>query len=92
MTETKYPESGRMLAVSDKHKLISEFLDFASEHDWSLGRTVNGDTAFGSGVWTQEINAPQLNRLLASFFSIDLNKVETERREMLASYQEVIET
>lgn len=74
MDENRYPECAKMLAVQDKADVLSEFLDWLESADLTIC------TYWGEYVSTRRTKG----QLLADFFGIDLNKVESEKLVMLA--------
>jgi hypothetical protein len=72
--ESKYPECDKLAAVAKKSQLCGEFLDWLREQGWDLVEEV--EEHYYPVRKTNE-------QLLAGFFKIDLNKVETERRALL---------
>ena len=91
--EIDYPEHARMRAVLDKSRLLGEFLDWLKqEHGVTLCRWqdfVRHSPELGDytpeGYY--EIRE-SFEKLLASFFEIDLDKIETEKQAMLESIRE----
>ena len=81
MSETiQYPECEKMKAVEKESRIISSFLDWLSEKDIALCKLEpTGDIRkeFFMISTTHE-------RLLAEHFNIDLDRVEKERRAILA--------
>lgn len=67
------PELDRQKAVMDKATLIGEFLEWLSSQAITI-EAADGRTISDAG-W---------NALLAAFFGIDLDKIEAERRAVLA--------
>jgi hypothetical protein len=76
-----YPECEKLLAVKDKSQLVGEFLEWASGKNMVLCARPKGDDEEYYPVMQS------WEKLLADFFGIDLNKVESERRAMLADLQ-----
>jgi hypothetical protein len=88
MTSTPTPEFDKMTAVADQSQLIGEFLDWASQRGYEFGREVEGgNDPFAPATWFQPAGQPRIQKLLAEFFSIDLDKVEAERRTVLQQYR-----
>ena len=93
----KTPECDKLKAVSGSSQDIGEFLDWLTgekgltvcnehEHDeWCEGE----DEIIMCGTQSKEYTPAMLNieKLLAEYFEIDLNKVEKERRAILAELQ-----
>lgn len=76
----EYPECEKLAEKAKESAVISNFLEWLEENDISLVRDWEGYQ--GVGVTTSEYN-----QLLARYYDIDLNKVEDERRDILASLQ-----
>jgi hypothetical protein len=74
------PECERLFAVEDESNKIGEFLDWLDTQEISLGVWVQGDL--------QPARIPY-EKLLAKYFSIDLGKVEKERRALLNCLREL---
>lgn len=74
-TKDRYPECSRLVSVSDESQVIGEFLE------WLQARyqlcTLDHYDYF-------QPQYPNINQLLADYYGIDLDKVESERRAMLA--------
>ncbi len=74
----KMPECEKMLAIKDKSQAIGEFLDWLAESEHiHLCEWFGDDDYLG---YARE----RTETLLAKFFGIDQDKVEQERRNMLA--------
>jgi len=71
----KYPECEKLAAVHEKSQTIGAFLEWLETKDISLMLWCPGDN----------FRRPHMSieKMLAEFFEIDLNKVEEERRAML---------
>lgn len=79
-TEDKYPECTKMDQVSDESQRIGEFIEWLQEKGYILARyeEVEGYSN------PQLIPSPApIERLLADYFGIDLDKVDQEQREIL---------
>lgn len=72
----KYPECEKMQAIKDKSQAIGEFIEWLGINGMFIG-----DYDEGGYPTTALLNTEQL---LAKYFKIDLNKVEKEKRRMLA--------
>lgn len=79
MSTTTYPEHDKLAEVSDNSQAIGEFLDEGSYvlAEW---KTFDDDD---SGPQLVPVSEP-IERILAKHFGIDLNKLENEKREILA--------
>lgn len=86
MSEPKYPELDKMLAVRDKSRLLSEFLDWLASEGIALCE-LNTERRGGEFERIQE----GYEKLLARFFEIDLDKIEEERRALLDSLRQKAE-
>lgn len=63
-------------AIEDGAHRIGEFLDWLSEQGYHLGRYSEGGRAYDA--------SPSPQNLVAGFYRIDLDKIEAERRALLA--------
>ena len=79
-----YPECEKLKAVSDKSQVVGEFLEWLQyEKEFMIAKHVENEDEDGADYLApMHINT---ERLLAEFFDIDMDKVETERRAMLES-------
>lgn len=101
MSKSTYPptpELDKMKAVHDKSQAIGEFLDWVlqekktflateHEHDGKCGfisRMGRGELCHSREGDLLRLHY-SIEKLLAEFFEIDLNKVESERRAILQS-------
>ena len=85
---SKYPECEKLSQVRDKSQVIGEFLDWlVCEKEISLVRFTDRDTDDPDDPGYEFINT-SIERLLAEFFEIDLNKVEKEKCTMLGELRE----
>lgn len=92
-TGSEYPEHDRLKAVSEYSQQIGQFLDWlkservflSREHHHSDDCFEDGikDCGFSVGDLAQDYE--RIEDRLARYFEIDLKKIETEKREMLAS-------
>lgn len=69
---TNYPEHDKLYAIHNQSQIIGEFLTWLNSQGYSI--EFEG----------MEIGELSFNGLLAEFFEIDLKKIETEKREILA--------
>ena len=77
----KYTECDKMLKVRDQSQTIGEFLDWVqNEKGYTLCER-NEDRSFDQTYFPARFS---MESILAEFFGINLNKVEKERRAMLA--------
>ena len=79
----KYPECDKMIAVSKESHAIGNFLEWLNEQkivlaEYGTERGYRG-TLFHTHV--------SIEKLLAQYFEIDLDKVENERRRMLKDFR-----
>lgn len=72
--EEDYPEHVKMMAVRDQSQAIGEFLDNSR---YVLAVPDRHDRLQG-------VSTP-INQILANYFGIDLDKIEEEKRAMIAS-------
>jgi len=89
-----YPECDKLLAVKDQSQAIGGFLEWLNGEGIVLARPhVHGaECTDDNGYYSCQYQDDQLvpiygpvDGLLAQHFGIDMNKVEKERREMLAA-------
>ena len=74
----KTPELDKMSIVQDKSQAIGQFIEWLGERDPQLYLCECAKEEEGFfPVY------PSIEKLLAEYFEIDLNKVEKERRELL---------
>lgn len=72
------PESARLASISSQSQPIGEFLDWlAMETEYHLA-------VYDDESGTFRASHPPIQRLLARYFGIDLERVERERRRLLA--------
>ncbi len=80
------PECEKLLKVSKESNVIGEFLDWMESEKklvfakWGMVKPEYSDGFEREGLLPEHINK---EKLLADFYKIDLNKVETERRALL---------
>lgn len=78
---SEYPECEKLLAVSKESNSIGQFLDWLTgEKGFELGKYPEDTDHLVPAVYNIE-------KLLAEYFDIDLDKVEEERLSILASLQ-----
>lgn len=94
--KSKYPECDKLRSVAPVSNEIGSFLDWLrDEYAVVLGKWVAEEDRFGRVKRDRDgdalhVLAPApfgLERLLAEYFEIDLDKVETERRQILEDLQ-----
>lgn len=73
ITEDKFPEHTKLKAIADQSQIIGEFLD---NSEYVLA-------TYDSDYGLQPVGKP-LDRILAEYFDINLDTIETEKRQMLA--------
>jgi hypothetical protein len=79
----KYPECDKMIAVSKESQAIGNFLEWLGEQGILLAE-------YGTERYHRDQLMPKhisIEKLLAEYFEIDLDKVETERRAMLDDFR-----
>lgn len=88
--DVETPECDRMLAVRDKSQAIGEFLEWAADGGYSIGKVTRGRNWAGQIVPGHfvTIEATSIKQLLAEFFSIDLELVEREKLALLAEIRD----
>ena len=95
MPEQEYPEHQKLKAVKSRSQAIGEFLDWlsnekdtvmASRHEHSEGcLDEDGRIRCGCGRGDYLPTRATIQSLLAEFFEIDEEKLETEKLAMLAT-------
>mgnify|MGYP001606688616 CR=1 FL=1 len=82
MKQTKiYPECEKMLAVNDKSQTIGEFLDWLGTiKNYTICQFTTDDDESGEEFIPV---CESIEKLLAQYFEVDLNKIEKEKRDML---------
>jgi hypothetical protein len=99
MSEEKYPELVKVERIKDKSQPVGEFLEWlttergiilAKYHEHSKDCHMGGEDEDEDIVYTCGYEQSDLQhcyigieKLLAEFFNIDLDKVEKERRQLL---------
>lgn len=85
-----YPEHEKLAAVKDESQAIGEFLEeWCQSRRMALCELVDSGRRRGFGATEpvlEYVPVPDLQRLLAEFFDIDLRELEREKRAMLAAY------
>jgi len=71
---SEYPECEKLHKVKDQSFIIGQFLEWLQE-DYAVARW-DGNDLFP--------DHPGIEKLIAEYFNIDLNKVEKEKQEILA--------
>jgi hypothetical protein len=74
-----YPEHEKLAAISDKSQEIGAFLEWLQEQGWLL--------ALYHGDHLRPVHKP-ITSLLASYFEIDEDALEREKRQMLDALRE----
>ena len=81
----EYPEHEKLQLVADKSQTIAEFLDFGlKSQGLYLCKSIENENNF------EEIFIPEkrsIEHILATYFEIDLVKLEEEKRAMLKEYK-----
>ncbi len=83
----KTPELDKMSAVKDQSQVIGAFLDQLSSEGICLAQY--GEPQRRGGECELIPLGQSIEKTLANYFDIDLNKVEKERRAILAHIQAV---
>lgn len=82
----EYPEHEKLSCVSDKSQTIGLFLD------WLLNEQPYHLAVYDDDYYDGHVLFPardSINELLARYFDIDLQRLEMEKREMLAFQREL---
>ena len=77
----KTPELDKMSAVKNESQIIGAFLDQLSQDGICLAKWAEGETRHDDDVLVPICQT--IEQTLASYFDINLNKVEKERRAIL---------
>jgi hypothetical protein len=80
-----YSECDRLVAVAPESHKLGEFLDWLNEQGIHLASYEEFGGCEDAMLVTR---TESYERLLARYFNIDLDKVETERRALLKALQE----
>lgn len=87
-TTRQYAEHERLALIKDKSQAIGEFLEWLRNEQVRFARHHEHDEScdFGCSDWLEshEYAYMPVENLLAKYFGIDLNKLEQEKRQMLA--------
>lgn len=84
--EDKYPECEKLAAVKEKSQAIGEFMDSLSTQGLYLCQAFTPEEMGVDCGELEEVYMPSnmpIEKVLAGYFGIDMNKVEAERRAML---------
>lgn len=83
---SEYPEHDKMSAVQKQSQVCGEFLDWLQdEKELHLAKYVRPEGYIDNYL---AVAHARREELLAEFFEIDLDKIEAERRQMLAALRE----
>lgn len=74
---SKYPEHEKQRAIVDKSQAIGEFLEWLPSTGIVFGKW---DAEGRDRMWATRID---IEKLLAEYFEIDLEKIEEEKRQMI---------
>jgi hypothetical protein len=72
-----YPEHEKLSAIKDETQFLGEFLDWLGNNNMEIAAYNHNDRLY-------PVNK-SIQVLLAEFKNIDLNKIEVEKRAMLAA-------
>lgn len=78
-SEVKTPQLDKMRSVKEDSQKLSTFIDWLTEQGMPICEKITDDR-YGAEMAPITIS---IERLLARYFEIDLNKVEDERRSLL---------
>lgn len=87
------PELDKMLACTERSAVLQEFVDWLNEE---RGYSICEQRPSGMSTATEELDEwwpasyGGYNKLFADFFGIDLQKVEEERRAVLAHLRDTV--
>lgn len=92
---SEYPEHDKLQALEGRNQIIGEFLEWLMSREYVIGAyhkhsdgcRENGKQVCGYSDWDPQlvpINKP-IEVLLADYFGIDRDKLESENRALLAT-------
>lgn len=92
-TGSEYPEHDRLHSIKEYSEQIGAFLEWLSDdgvvlarkHKHTDGCYEDGERVCGESSGELAYNYQRIEERLARYFEIDLNKIEKEKREMLAA-------
>lgn len=80
--EERYPEHAKQKEVWDEAQGVGQFIDWLADNGYEIAEwDADGRRLHGSGKRPDE--------LIAGFYELDLNKLEQEKRAMLAEMQAI---
>lgn len=79
----KYPEHEKLQDVKEKSQFLGEFLEWLRGDNYELCDVVRQENSSGQEYVTYVPNRRSIERLLAEFLDINLEKMEEEKRAML---------
>lgn len=86
------PELDKMRAVQEQSQAIGSFIEWLSTKDYVIGRHLTMEEVDQLGLDPDETNIipvySSIEKILAEYFEIDLNKVEQERTKLLEQIQD----
>lgn len=89
-TQPPCPECEKLAAVSEESNKIGSFLDWLFSKDFVIAGYEHSGARWETLVVVREFQGGSgINRLLAKYYDIDLDKVEDERRALLEWLREV---
>ena len=78
-------ELAKMKAIQDKSQIIGDFIDWLnSEKKVYLAKYITRESPFENEEDLVTWAVPNIEKLLAEFFKIDLQKIEQEKLQLLA--------
>jgi hypothetical protein len=83
------PECEKLAAVSEESNKIGDFLNWLFSKDLLIAGYEHSGGRWETLVVRKYQGSNGINRLLAEYYEIDLDKVEKERRALLEWLQEV---
>ncbi len=83
-----YPECDKLHAVSKDSQIIGEFLEWLGAERQIILAEYLGNPEY-SGQHELFVAPTTIEKLLAEYYDIDLNKVETEKRKILEMQREI---
>lgn len=86
-TQPPCPECEKLAAISEESNRIGEFLSWLSRQDIIIAQYDSFGDLYRSRNY--QLTDSGINRMLAEYYEIDLDKVERERRALLDWIREV---
>ena len=82
---SQYPECDKVAAVRDESQAIGNFIEWLVEQDMGITEEREMEDEYGDMVVLNLPIGVTVEKLLARYFDIDLQKVEAEKQKILDS-------